>query len=63
MCVFIKEYLKDTVMEVDVSTPDQVWLTLSCAVGVLFGFLYVPPRDSPYYNDTIFSNIQQSNKD
>ena len=62
MCVLVKEVLKDAIMDVDVSTPDQVWLTLSCAPGVLFGFLYVPPRDSPYYTDASFSYIQQKLK-
>ena len=60
--VFVKEYLKSRVMEVDLGTPDQVWLTLSCALGVLFGFVYVPPRDSPYYSDAAFSHIQEKIK-
>ena len=59
VCVLVKEYLRDTIMEVDTSTPDQVWLSLSCAVGVLFGFVYIPPIDSPYFTEASLSSLQE----
>ena len=62
VCVFVKEHLRPAVMTVDTATPDQVWITLSCAVGVLFGFLYIPPRDSPYFTENSFSTIQEKMK-
>ncbi len=43
--------------QVDISMRDQVWLRLECGPGVLFGFCYVPPIDSPYFDCTLLSNI------
>lgn len=45
--VFVKNFLTSFIPSVDNSMPDQVWVHLSCMVGVVFGFCYVPPCDSP----------------
>ena len=47
--VFIKNYLPSSVFEVDSIIQDQVCLRLRDAAGILFGFVCVPPRDSPYF--------------
>ena len=47
---------------VDVSTVDQVWLRLASIPRVIFGFCYVPPADSPYFNPILFSAIQEKVK-
>ena len=62
VCVFIKVHLCQYVSEVDTSMRDQVWLKMQCTPGVLFGFCYVPPSDSPYFDFSLFSNIQNKVK-
>lgn len=62
VCVFIKVHLCQYVVEVDTSMRDQVWLKMQCIPGVLFGFCYVPPSDSPYFYFSLFSNIQNKVK-
>ena len=47
----IKRHLKEFLTNIDISEPDQIWLSLSVFPGVQFGGCYVPPHDSLYYND------------
>ena len=61
-CVLIKNQLVSQLSGVDLSKPDQVWLQLRCFPSILFGFIYVPPQDSPYYSEASFSNIQEKIK-
>ena len=62
-CVLIKNKLSSQVTQVDISKPDQVWLKLKCQPGILFGFIYIPPHDSFYFNEASFSYIQEKNKE
>ena len=39
-----------------------MWLQLKYLPGILFGFVYVPPHDSPYFSETSFSAIQEKLK-
>lgn len=61
-CVLIRNSLSTQVTNIDLSKPDQVWLQLKCQPCILFGFLYIPPHDSPYYNESSFSYIQEKLK-
>ena len=61
-CVLIKNQLISQVSGLDLSIPDQVWLQLKYLLGILFGFVYVPPHDSPYFSETSFSAIQEKLK-
>ena len=61
-CVLINNQLIPQVSGVDLSIPDQVWLQLKYLPGILFGFVYVPPHDSPYFSETSFSAIQEKLK-
>ena len=63
ICVLIRNSLSSQVTNIDVSKPDQIWLQLKCQPGTLFGFLYIPPHDSPYYNESSFSHIQEKLKE
>lgn len=58
-CVFVKHYLSAYVLSVDTSITDQVWIQFRCFPGVLFGFCYVPPSDSPYFDRFLVSKIQE----
>ena len=57
--VFVKRFLQPFVMCVDFEMNDQVWIKLSLMSTVLFGFIYVPPADSHYFNPSSFSYIQE----
>ncbi len=37
-------------------------ISLDCVPGVLFGFCYVPPADSPYFDSVLFSGVQEKVK-
>ena len=58
----MKDYLSHTILEADTSTPDQVWLSLSSVADVVFGFIYIPPRDSIYHSDVLIGAIQEKIK-
>ena len=60
--LLIRRSLQHQVLHVDTGIEDQVWLRLSCIPGVLFGFCYVPPSDSSYFNPDQFSSIQEKLK-
>jgi len=38
---------------------DQIWFKLRTVPGIHFGAIYIPPRDSPYYNPQTFANLQE----
>ncbi len=48
--VMIKDCLSTEVISVDTSIEDQVWMQLNCAAGIVLGFYYIPPSDSPYFS-------------
>ena len=41
------------------SLRDQVWLKLSFLPKVCIGACYIPPADSPYFNPSSFSDLQE----
>ena len=57
--LFIKNYLIPCITNMDQSVADQVWVQFSCVIGVVIGFCYIPPSDSPYFNHLSFSAIQE----
>ena len=61
-CVLIKNHLSSDVTDIDTSIPDQVWLRLRYIPEVLFGFVYIPPSDSPYFSEASISAIQEKLK-
>ena len=60
--VLVRNQLTADLSDVDLSIPDQVWLKLKCVPEVLFGFVYIPPSDSPYFSETSLSSIQEKLK-
>ena len=61
-CIFVRRWLSAYVTIVDLSISDQVWLRIDCVPNVLFGFCYIPPSDSPYFNLSLLSSIQEKVK-
>ena len=61
--VLVRNYLSSQVYNVDLSITDQVWLRLRCVPDVMFGFCYIPPSDSPYFNHHSFVTLHEKNID
>ncbi len=57
--MLLRRALHAKVLSVDTSTADQVWLRLAGMRNVLFGFVYVPPFDSPYFSPALFGAVQE----
>ena len=57
--VLVKNWLSEAVFGVDTSIEDQVWMQIRNIPGVLFGFCYIPPSDSQYYNLSAFSYMEE----
>ena len=55
--VMVRNYLAQSVMNVDTNTMDQRWLQFRCVPGVVFRCCYVPPSDSPYFSHNSFVSI------
>ena len=60
--LLIKHSLKKSLINVDTGIEGQVWVRLSCAPDIMFGFVYIPPSDSPYFNSALISAVQEKVK-
>ena len=58
VAVLVRNWLWSSVFDVQ-SLHDQVWLRVSFLPNVHIGACYVPPADSPYFNPSSFSDIQE----
>lgn len=56
--VLVKNCLASCVRSVDTSVIDQVWIEFKNVPKVVFGFVYVPPSDSPYFSFDSFSALR-----
>ena len=54
----VRNWLWSSVFDVQ-SLRDQVWLKLSFLPNVCIGACYIPPADSPYFNPSSFSDLQE----
>ena len=57
--VCVRNSIVNLVHSIDLSIGDQVWLKFKNLQGVLMGFCYIPPCDSPYYSHASFAAIQE----
>ena len=53
--MLIKCVLSDYIRRVDLSIEGQIWVELYCYPDTVFGGVYIPPADSPYYDVLSFS--------
>ena len=60
--LLLRRSLQSGVISVDTGMEGQVWVRLSYAPDILFGFVYIPPSDSPYFNPVLISAIQEKIK-
>ena len=61
--VMVRNCLANQVYNIDNTMVDQVWFQLKCIPAVLFGFCYVPPTDSSYFNHQLFANLHEKIND
>ena len=59
----IRNCLANQVYNIDNTMVDQVWFQSKCIPAVLFGFCYVPPMDSSYFNHQLFANLHEKIND
>lgn len=56
--VLVRRELSTMLLSADTSKTDHFWLPLAYMRDVLFGFVYVPPPDSPYFSPAFFGAVQ-----
>ncbi len=57
--VLIRRRVMDSVVSIDTTMKDQVWVRLSALGNIIIGICYIPPSDSQYFNPYSFSFIQE----
>ena len=60
--LLIRRSLQSEIISVDMSIEGQVWVSVYCAPDIMFGFMYIPPSDSPYFSPALISAIQEKVK-
>jgi hypothetical protein len=58
VAVLFKHYIWQEVHNID-TLEDQVWFNLHSIPHTKFGAIYIPPRDSPFFNPKSFATIQE----
>ena len=61
--VLVKNYLASQVYNYDNSMTDQVWFQIKCIPSVIFGFCYIPPSESTYFNHDLFAYFHEKMSD
>ena len=57
--VLIRRRLTDSIVSIDTTMKDQVWILLSVLYNIIIGFCYIPSSDSQYFDPYSFSFIQE----
>ena len=60
--LLIRRSLQSEIISVDMGIEGQVWVSVYCAPDIMFGFVYIPPSDSPYFSPALISAIQEKVK-
>ena len=55
--LLIKNHIQKFLLNVNLTLESQIWFELSCYPNTRFGGIYIPPEDSPFYNQTIMANM------
>ena len=58
----IRNYLYKRLVNIDISTEEQIWLTFDFLPDVSFGGVYIAPTSSPYYSESDIAVIQSKCK-
>ena len=57
--VLVKNYLESELHSLDYNTDDQIWFQLKCFPKWIFGGIYIPPSDSPYFQHSSLAELQE----
>ena len=57
--MLIRRHLMDSIVSIDTTMKDQVWIRLSVLCNIIIVFYYIPPSDSQYFDPYSFSFIQE----
>ena len=49
--LLVKNNMAEYICDIDITCCDQIWLRVSFMPNMIFGGCYIPPSDSPYYDD------------
>ena len=61
--MLVKCALVPFITHVNMSIEGQIWVELSCCVGVRFGGVYIPPDDSPYHDPALLGALEGQVRD
>ena len=50
--MLVREPLLRFVKRIDMGTEGQIWLTLALLITIRLGGIYIPPQDSPYFDQS-----------
>ena len=59
VAVLMRSWLFETQLYDVNILPDQVWFRLHLLPDLLMGAIYIPPHDSPYFNNRSFAYVQE----
>ena len=55
--LLVKNYFQKFLKNVNLTLESQIWFELSCYPNTRFGGIYIPPKDSLYYDQNIIANM------
>ena len=59
LCLFVRNSLVSFVKNVTYDGDDAIWIEFGHIRDIVFGGTYIPPSDSPYFDETLFANLQE----
>ena len=57
--LLVKNNIAEYIYDIDITCCDQIWFRVSFMPNVIFGGCYIPPSDSPYYDEQFFANVER----
>ena len=57
--LLVKNNIAEYIYDIDITCCDQIWFRVSFMPKVIFGGCYIPPSDSPYYDEQFFANVER----
>ena len=57
--LLVRNNIAEYIYDVDITCCDQIWFRVSFMPNVIFGGCYIPPSDSPYYDEQCLANLER----
>lgn len=55
----VKDHLAGTLNQIDYFEDSAIWMNFKTLPDIVVGGIYIPPRNSTYFDDGLFANIQE----